>query len=449
MTSGTDVPLQGEGFLDLGSGVGLVVANMIGAGVFLSAGFMAQELSAGWILIAWLVGAMLAMAGARAYAEASVLVPRSGGEYRYLSELIHPAVGYLAGWASLLVGFAAPTAISAYGASAFALAVVDGGEVRVGATALIVALMLFHSFGLTLSKWTQNGLVIVKALLIVGFVALGLSLGHNEWPSWAPAEESTEPMALPFATGLFFVAYAFSGWNAAAYTAGEFRNPVRDVPRAMLIGCGAVGVAYLLVNWVLVTNLTPESARVVFSYEQQRVTLAHLVAQALLGDAGSGLVSIGISIVMLSSVSAMLLVGPRVYAEMARDGFLPAMLRGRPGVPPRAAITIQGLLAIALLHLHSVGELLSNAAGILVFFSGLVALGLFGAQRRKPHLPAPRRAGLLAAAVYAASSIWMLYQAFKSQTGLLPWLGVSAAMGLGGYFATVRRSGREDLDHHR
>ena len=107
-------PLPGEGFLDLGSGVGLVVANMIGAGVFLSAGFMAQDLTAGWILVAWIVGGMLAMAGARTYAEVSVLIPRSGGEYRYLSELVHPAVGYLAGWASLLVGFSAPMAISAW-----------------------------------------------------------------------------------------------------------------------------------------------------------------------------------------------------------------------------------------------------------------------------------------------------------------------------------------------
>jgi len=439
--SGSYAPPPGEGFLDLGSGVGLVVASMIGAGVFVSAGFMAQELSAGWILLAWLLGAVLAMAGARAYAEVSILVPRSGGEYRYLSELIHPAVGYLAGWASLLVGFAAPMAISAYGAAAFAFAALGSGDARLGATALLIVLTVFHSLGLRLSKWTQNGLVIVNGLLVLGFVGFGLVLGNNDWPTWTPASGSTELQAVPFATGLFFVAYAFAGWNAAAYTAEEFRNPVRDVPRAMLIGCAAVGVVYLLVNWVLVANLTPESARVVFNYEQQRVTLAHLVAQELLGDAGSGLVSMGISIVMLSSVSAMLLVGPRVYAEMARDGFLPAMLRGRRGAPPRAAIVIQGLLAIVLLHLHSIGELLSNVAGILIFFSGLVALGLFGAARRKPHLPAPRRAALIAAAVYAASSIWMLVQAFKNQTGLLPWLAVSAAMGLAGYFATLRRSG--------
>ena len=263
-----------------------MVANMVGAGVFLSAGFMAQELSAGWILAAWGSGAVLALAGARTYAEAAVMIPRSGGEYRYLSELLHPALGYLAGWASLLVGFSAPMAISAFAASAFVSAVFGPADARLGAAALIAALTSFHSVGLRLSIWTQNGLVIVKGLLVLAFVALGLSLGDNAWPTWAPPSEHAS-LALPFATSLFFVAYAFSGWNAAAYAAQEFRAPRRDVPRAMLIGCALVGVAYLLVNWVLVANLSPERARVVFEYEEARVPLGHLVAQDFLGDAGA------------------------------------------------------------------------------------------------------------------------------------------------------------------
>jgi APA family basic amino acid/polyamine antiporter len=427
-----NAPGIGKGVLGLGSGVGLVVANMIGAGVFLSAGFMAQELSAGWILVAWAVGALLAMAGARTYAEAAVLIPRSGGEYRYLSELLHPAIGYLAGWASLLVGFSAPTAISAFGAAAFAFAVFGAGDARLGAAALIVALTVFHSVGLRLSKWTQNGLVIIKGLLVLAFVALGLSLGDNHWPTWVPASHSAGT-ALPFATSLFFVAYAFSGWNAAAYAAEEFRAPRRDVPRAMLLGCALVGIAYLFVNWVLLANLTPERAEVVLHYEEGRVTLGHLVAQDFLGDVGSNVMSIGIAAIMVSSASAMLLVGPRVYAEMARDGFLPSFLRGKPGSPPRASVVLQGALAILLLYVHTIGELLSNVAGILVFFSALVAVGLFRVRRRKPNLRAPRPQALIAAAIYSGSSLWMLYNAFKNETGLIPWIAVAVAAGLVGY----------------
>lgn len=405
---------------------------MIGAGVFLSAGFMAQQLSAGWILVAWVVGALLAMAGARTYAEAAVLIPRSGGEYRYLSELLHPAIGYLAGWASLLVGFSAPTAISAYGAAAFTFAVFGAGDVRLGAASLIGVLTAFHAIGLRSSKWTQNGLVVIKGILVLAFIAAGLSLGDNRWPTWVPTSNSAGT-ALPFATSLFFVAYAFSGWNAAAYAAEEFRAPRRDVPRAMLIGCALVGAAYLLVNWILVSNLTPERAEIVLQYEQGRVTLGHLVAQDLLGAAGSSAMSIGIAAIMVSSASAMLLVGPRVYAEMARDGFLPSVFRGAPGKPPRASVMLQGVLAILLLYVHTIGELLANVAGVLVFFSALVAVGLFRARRHKPNLRAPRPQALVAAAIYAVSSAWMLYNAFKTETGLIPWIGAAAVAGLVGY----------------
>lgn len=425
-------------FLDLWSGVGLVVANMVGAGVFLGAGFMAQELSAGWILAAWLVGALLALAGARTYAEVALLIPGSGGEYRYVSELLHPAVGYLAGWASLLVGFSAPMAISAYGAAAFTLAVFGGGDARFGASVLIAVLVFFHTLGLKSSKWSQNVLVVLKGLLILVFVALGLAFGEDRWPSWAPPE-SPDRIALSFATSLFFVAYAFSGWNAASYAAAEFNDPPRDVPRAMLIGCALVGVAYLFVNWILVANLTPERARVVFQYESARVTLGHLVARDFLGVSGSSAMSIGIAVLMVSSTSAMLLVGPRVYSEMARDGFLPSALRGRPGVPPRASVVLQGTLAVALLYLHTVGELLANVAGVLVLFSALVAIGLLRVRRHRPELPPPRRAALVAAAIYVGFSAWMLYNAFRTETGIIPWIAVASVVGLVAYRLTAKR----------
>lgn len=431
-------PKPSNGFLSVWSGVGLVIANMIGAGVFLSAGFMAQELSAGWILAAWVVGAVLAMAGARTYAEAALLIPRSGGEYRYLSELLHPAVGYLAGWASLLVGFSAPMAISAFGAAAFAFAVFGHGDARFGAATLIAALTVFHSAGLRLSKWTQDGLVVLKGLLVLIFAALGLSLGDNRWPTWAPATEPPS-LALSFANGLLFVAYAFSGWNAAAYAAEEFREPRRDVPRAILIGCALVGVTYLLMNWVMVANLTPERAEIAFHYEEGRATLGHLVARDLLGDAGSNAMSIGIAAIMVSSASAMLFIGPRVFAEMARDGFLPSFLRGNPGAPPRASVVLQGALAILLLFVHSIGELLSNVAGILVFFSALVAVGLFRVRRHKPRLAVPRPQALFAAAIYGGSSMWMLYNAFDNETGLIPWIIVAAVAALVAYSVTLKK----------
>src|SRR5512143_1229569 len=145
---------------------------MIGTGVFVSAGYMAAKMTFGAILLAWLVGGVLAMAGARAYAAVAELVPRSGGEYRYLSDLVHPWLGYIAGWTSLLAGFSAPVALSAATAGPFAATLVPGLDPRLFGAAIIVATTLVHAFDLGLSRFVQNGLAVVKMVLVFGFVAV-------------------------------------------------------------------------------------------------------------------------------------------------------------------------------------------------------------------------------------------------------------------------------------
>jgi APA family basic amino acid/polyamine antiporter len=324
------------------SGIGLVVYNMIGAGVFVSAGFMAQDMNAGQILFAWVVGSALAMAGAASYAAVAAIVPRSGGEYRYLSELLHPSLGCVAGWGSLLLGFSAPIAVDALAAGAFSATLVPGLNPRLVGGGLVVALTLLHGLDLRASKWTQNGLVLVNATLILGFVALGLGAGHNSWPAWIPPHASKGFPLEPFATSLFFIAFAFSGWNAAVYASEDFFDPKRDVPRAMLIGCAIVGLVYLLVNWVFVANLTPERARVVFDYETTRVTLGHLITRDLAGEAGARFMSVLALVAFVSAMSAMTYARPRLYAAMAADGFLPRILVGRAGRPPSWSVVLQG-----------------------------------------------------------------------------------------------------------
>src|SRR5262249_5793591 len=173
--------------LGVWAGIGLVVANMIGAGGFLSTGFMAQDLGPGTILVAWLVGGVVALSGARAYAAAARAVPRSGGEYRLLSDLIHPVVGYAAGWASMLVGFSAPVAVDALAAGSFAQTLWSGADARWLGAGLIAALTFLHALGLGFSHWTQNLLVLVKGTLVLAFTAVGLIAGKHAWPTWQPA----------------------------------------------------------------------------------------------------------------------------------------------------------------------------------------------------------------------------------------------------------------------
>ncbi|HTE54850.1 MAG TPA: amino acid permease [Kofleriaceae bacterium] len=425
------------GFLGLWSGIGLVAANMIGAGVFLSAGFMIQEMSPGWILIAWVVGMVLNMAGARAYAELASLLPRSGGEYRYLSDLAHPLLGYLAGWASLLVGFSAPIAINAIGASEFLATVIGLPDPRVVATVLIAALTAFHSVGLVTSKRTQDLLIALKVVLLLGFVVLGLALGSWRWPTWTPPHGSTHFAAGPFFGSLFWIAFAFTGWNAAAYAAGDFRNPARDAPRAMLIGCAAVGALYVLVNWVFVANLTPADALGVV--KTQRPILGHAVSQVLIGPTGAGMMSILVALAMISCMSAMVMVGPRVYATMAEDGFLPRWMAARAGRPPIGSVVFQSVIAVAIVWTHSLKNALGNVGAVLILFSALAAASVLVVRWRRPDLPRPRRFAQLAAALYVVASAWTLVFGFRRlDSTLLVWVGSITVVALVAYAATVR-----------
>ena len=269
--------------LGVRSGVGLVAANMIGAGVFLSAGFMAQDMGPGPILLAWVVGAVLALAGARAYAELARLVPRSGGEYRYLSELLHPALGYLSGWASLLVGFSAPVAIDALAAGGFAKTIFPGAGPAVDRRG---AHRGPHraARGRALDERPDAEPPHRRE----GAAARGLRLRRPRATARAPGPRGGRrttrrgfPAAAVRPRASSTSRFAFSGWNAAVYAAEEFRDPARTVPRAMMIGTALVAVLYLVVNWIFVANLTPAQASVVFQYKSARVTLGHAVVAAL------------------------------------------------------------------------------------------------------------------------------------------------------------------------
>ncbi len=446
---------RSAGKLTLWPGVGLVAANMIGAGVFLSTGFMAQSLSPGPILLAWAIGALLALAGARAYAEVARLVPRSGGEYRYLSELIHPSLGFVAGWASLLVGFSAPIAADALAAGEFARTVfpvldrgwlvpVGHGHVPVSAAqlagaALIVLLTAFHAVGLRTSARVQNGLVLVKALLLAGFVAVGLLYGQRSWPTWhAGAAGAGFPLAA-FASGLFYIAFAFSGWNAAVYAAEEFDAPERTVPRAMMVGCLLVAALYLVVNFIFVANLTPADAAVVFRYDTDRVTLGHAVVARLLGPGSGAVMSLVTVLVFASAMSAMTFIGPRVTAAMAKDGYLPAALRCPDGKPPAAAIVLQGALALAILFTHPLRAILENLGAILIFFAALTAAGLFKVALAPGALDRPRAGALVAAGVHVAVALAMLVFGFVLSPGSLRWVAAAAVAGAAGWLLSRPR----------
>ncbi len=400
---------------------------MVGIGVFLSFGFMAQSLSPGPLMLAWIIGAVLALCGAYAYAEVARLVPRSGGEYRYLSDLLHPSVGYLAGWASLLVGFSAPIAADALGAGLYLHTVFPDVQALPVAVGLVLGLTAVHAVGLHLSARAQNVLVVVKVLLLLTFVAIGLFAGTVAWPTWVPpASSPTAGFGFEAMVGsLFFIAFAFSGWNAAVYASEEFEDPSRTVPRAMLIGCSGVAILYLVVNYIFAANLTPAEAAIVFSKEP--VTVGHALMNRLLGEGAASLMSLIIVLAFLSAMSAMIMIGPRVYSAMATDGFLPKAFVARAGKPPVLGVLLQGAIALILVFTQTLKEVLTNVGAILVLFAALTVLGLFRARMQGKDV---KLWALIAAGIYCVSATFMLWTGFHEKLPLLAGVALAAVVGL-------------------
>lgn len=417
------------------SGTGLVIANMIGAGVLLSTGFMAQSLEPISILAAWALGAVLALLGAYAYGTIAAVNGRSGGEYRYLSDYLHPALGFLAGWGSLILGFAAPIAVDALAVGAFVRVLVPLPIVPTAAASVILVTVL-HAFDLDLSRRGQNVLVLVKLLLLVALIVAGALLGSTSLPDWRPPEPPEGSYVQAFLLQQYWIAFAYSGWNAAVYVASEFRDPRRDVVRALWTGCSVVALLYLALNWIFVINLDPAAAKVVFAYETEHATLAHALLERLVGPIGASLAALVITLLFLSAMSAMTFVGPRVYAAMAADGFLPRALQGTAGRPPRWSVLLQGAIALVFVLTHDIREAVESASSILILFSGLTALCVLRLGTRGDGAKAPPLA-VAAALLYAAVNAWLLVLGV-TRFGQLGWqLGAVTVLAL--VFYALRR----------
>jgi APA family basic amino acid/polyamine antiporter len=402
---------------------------MVGAGVFLSMGFMVVfgGMGPGAVLAAWVVGAALALLGTQAYGALAADSGRSGGEYAYLSRYLHPSVGWLAGWGSVLLGFSAPIAVDALAVGAYAHTLAPGLDARLVATGTVVVLALLHARDHATSRFAQDALIAVKVLLLLAFVGMGLGFGEVAWPAWG-ADRPLDWGAV--ADQQYWVAFAFSGWNAAVYVAGEFRDPRRDVPRAMLIGCALVGALYLVVNFVFVANLTPGMVGDPVALHGGGPMLGHLVAQNILGPTGATVMSAVTLLVFLSATSAMMLAGPRVVAAMAEDGALPAVFRARDGHPPRFASALQAGVALLLVWTQDLRDAVGSCAAVLLLFTGLVAVCAARLPTARPHA---RASGALYAC-FAAALLWR----GASDGASVRWVLVAACVALAARFLLTR-----------
>jgi APA family basic amino acid/polyamine antiporter len=357
--------------LGLTSAVALVVASMIGTGVFTTSGFLLADLNSPWLVLgAWAVGGILATLGALSYGALARRIPESGGEYTFLSQALHPAAGFLAGWVSLLVGFSAPLAAAAIGFGEYTRLWLGGMPPRVAGTLLILTFALLHAFHVQHGARTQNWTVLLKVVLIVACVGFGLTR------LTPPVAADTSPGVIStFAVSLVWVSFSYSGWNAAVYIGGEIREPERNLPRALLLGTGIVMLLYLGLNTVFVFSAPIEVLA-------GKLDVGRVAAEAIggpsLGQAVSGLVALA----LLTSVSSMTMAGPRVYARMATAGHLPRWLAASAG-PPRAAIVFQTILALVMLWSAAYEQLLTFIGFTLGLSAATTVFGLIVLRRRE------------------------------------------------------------------
>jgi len=384
----------GEGGVDrrlgLPTAMLLVVASMVGTGVFTTTGFLLRDIgSVSAVLASWGVGGAVALFGALAYAELVAALPHNGGEYQLLSRIYHPGVGFSAGFTSLVVGFSAPVAASAIAFAEYADLAFGGGVVPPlpMAIGLIVVTSAVHALEVGVGGGFQNVFTAGKILLVALFTIGGLAVGDMGRLSVETEHGFGEALLSPaFAVGLIYVSFSYSGWNAAAYVAGEVRDPKINLPRALMLGTAAVTGLYLGLNFVFIGAADVET----LVAAEERV--GAVAAIGLFGESAGRLLSGIIAVGLISTVGALVMTGPRVYEAMGRDHAANAILaRRRVGGGPILAIALQAILSIAMVLTASFDALLTYIGFTLSFFAALTVLGVFVLRRREPSLERPYR----------------------------------------------------------
>ncbi len=363
--------------------VALVVGNAVGAGIYTTSGFSLAELgSKEWVMLAWFVAGLVALMGALSYGMLAQGFTESGGEYLYLSRSIHPLAGFIAGWISLLAGF--PGAI-AFAASAFESYLRSAMDLHfISNDFLAIAIVLFagaiHIFRVKTGARTHELMVVLMlGVLLLIIIWAGIKFASDDSLPFA-SDSPTEFSWLAFANSLVWISLSYAGFNAAAYVAGEVRNAKATVTPGMVIGTLITMVLCLLVNAIMLYGAPAELVK-------GQPNIASISAFQLAGDLGKRIIEIVIAISLLTSITAMVLAGPRVYSKMAEDGALPSFFKVRAGEPPRASIVLQVVTALALVLLADLQDLLSYLGLTLSLCLALAVCSLFVRHWRLGEVP--------------------------------------------------------------
>jgi len=418
---------------------GIVIANIIGTGVFTSLGFQVADIHSGFaLLMLWIVGGIAALCGALCYGELSAALPRSGGEYHFLSEIYHPALGFMAGFISATVGFAAPIALAAMAFGKYFHGVFNFGSPILLSFVTVWIVALFHFGNLRLGSAFQNVWTLVKLLLIAALIGAGLLIEEKQPITFLP--HAADTMAIfsgAFAVALVYVMYSYSGWNASSYIIGEVKNPERNVPRSLLVGTTIVMAAYVLLNAVFLATAPQDEMR-------GQLEVGLIAGKHIFGENGGRIVGAVICLGLISAISSMTWIGPRVTMSMGEDHWLLRFLgrKNAEGVPANAVL-VQLLIVNLLLLTRSFELVVIYIQFALLLCSLLTVIGVVVLRMARPEIARPYRVWLypIPPIVFAAITVWMMVYLLRSKTTeSIAGLGTAIA-GFLLYFCARRRVG--------
>jgi APA family basic amino acid/polyamine antiporter len=360
---------------------------MVGTGIFTSLGFQIVDIKSAFaLLMLWVVGGFVAMSGALSYGELASKLPRSGGEYHFLSKIYHPFLGFLAGWVSFLVAFSAPTALAAMAMASYSHAFFGSGNEILLALAIVIILSLIHSFQIRFGGRFQRIVTFLKIALILFFIIAGFFVTDHQILDLVPGKEDWgQVFSGSFAVSLIYVSYAFSGWNASVYITDEIKNPAKNIPRSLILGTSIVIVLYFLLNYIFLYTTPMEEM-------EGKIEIGFLSATYIFGNYGGRLMALLITLLLISTVSAMIWIGPRVTMVMGEDyRILRFMSKKNRFNVPVIAIWVQTTITIILIVSSTFDKVLIYAGFIMNLFTLLSVIGLFILRVKHPEIKSKYR----------------------------------------------------------
>ncbi len=418
----------------------MAIANMIGTGIFTSLGFQVADIRSTFpVLMLWVVGGVVALCGALTYGELGAALPRSGGEYNLVQRIYHPSLGFLAGWVSITVGFSAPTALAAMALATYVHSVFPAVPVVHLGAAVVVFFTILHSTTVRGGLAFNNVLTVLKIGLLFFFAGAAFAVESPESVNLLPRAGDWELITSGyFAVSLIYVAYAYTGWNAAIYIVGEMKDPGRHLAKALFAGTLVVLVLYTLVNFVFLYSVPMDELA-------GQIEVGYLSGTKIFGEVGGSVMAIIIAMVLTSTVSVMIYIGPRIMQVMGED--LPLLkklaVKNAKGIPLNGML-LQVVITLGFIYTSTFQQVLLYAGFTLALVSTVAVAGIFVLRFKQPDLERPYRTWgyPVTPLIFLAVSLWSLVfmvinQPWESFAGL-----VTLATGLVIYLINYLVAGR-------